>query len=362
MHTDDHTKLMTQALQLAALGRYTVSPNPMVGCLIVKNGQIIGQGYHQQAGGPHAEVYALREAGMNAKGATAYVTLEPCCHVGRTPPCTTALMAAGIRKVIVASNDPNPLVSGNGIKALQAAGIDVEVGLLQSEAKLLNEIFFHYMTHKRPFVIAKWAMSLDGKTITHTEDTRDISSNASQKAAHDIRRQVDAILIGAETAIRDNPELTARFAEKSAPASKQPLRIIVTTRGDLPHDLKLFDPASSANTLIATTADADPSWRQRMIDNQIDLVVLPKNKQGQVDLPSLLDTLGQRAITSLLVEGGMTIHQSFFNDHLVNKVHVYLAPVIIGSLPAKKHLANLNVSHHAEDLFLTANYKEPSHV
>lgn len=360
--TCEHSNFMSQALHLAKRGRYTVSPNPMVGCLIVKNGQILGQGYHQRAGGPHAEIYALKEAGKAAHGATAYVTLEPCCHFGKTPPCTSALIEAGISKVYVATQDPYTLVAGKGIQALQAAGIEVEIGLLRQEAQSLNEIFFHYITRQRPFVIAKWAMSLDGKTITHADDNRDISSPESQQTAHDIRQQVDAILIGAKTACYDNPQLTARFTTENTSVTKQPIRIVLTTHGNLPMDLKIFDPLMPAKTIIATTGDADKSWCQLMTNKNMEILILPKNERGQVDLPSLLDALGKREITSLLVEGGMTVHESFFNEHLVNKVQVYLAPVIIGSLPAKKPLKILNISHLARDIHLTADYEDTSYV
>jgi diaminohydroxyphosphoribosylaminopyrimidine deaminase/5-amino-6-(5-phosphoribosylamino)uracil reductase len=314
---------MSLALQFAEYGRLTVSPNPMVGCVIVKNNKIVGQGYHQAAGGPHAEIIALKEAQDKAQDATLYVTLEPCCHHGRTPPCTDALIAARIKKVIIACSDPNPHVSGKGIQLLRDAGIEVEVGLCEARAKKLNEIFFHYICHQRPFVIAKWAMSLDGQTITHRDDSRVISGEEAKISTHQTRQQVDAILVGAETARMDNPELTVRLNDVSA---KQPLRIILTTRGQLPLNLKLFEKNSDIN------------WREKLIEKNIDLLILEKNKLDQIDLRSLLTELGKRQISSLLVEGGMKTHQLFFQEKLVNKIHVYLAPTIIGSLKEKEKI------------------------
>jgi len=341
---------MKSALQLAESGRYTVSPNPMVGCIIMNNNEVVGQGYHQQAGGPHAEVIALQNAGTKAKGATAYVTLEPCCHYGRTPPCTNALIQAGIKKVYVASLDPNPLVAGKGLEQLKNAGIEVEFGLLEKVATQLNEIFFHYIQTRRPFVIAKWAMSLDGKTTTHAEDTRDISCAKSHEFSHQIRQQVDAILIGAKTAIQDNPLLTVRYPIEKANHLKQPIRIILSRSGNLPDHLKIFDSSLPAKTIIATT-------NKDIKTTNAEVLILPENSNSFVDLKCLLTALGERSITSLLVEGGMTVLHDFFQENLVNKVHVYLAPKIVGSLKQKQPLKNLSISTIDEDFFICADYK-----
>lgn len=354
-----HPDYMTLALKLAERGRFTVSPNPMVGCILVKNNRIIGEDYHHQAGGPHAEVLALEQAGNLAHGATAYVTLEPCCHHGKTPPCTEALIQAGIKKIYIACEDPNPLVAGKGMQALRQANIAVEVGLHATQAKRLNEIFFHYMQQQRPFVIAKWAMSLDGKTIAHPQDTRDISSNPSRHLSHLIRQQVDAILIGANTAIHDDPLLTVRLDQAQV---KQPLRIILSSRGNLPMHLKLFDQTMPAKTIIATTHAADKNWCEDMRKKNVDVLVLPANKNAQVDLPSLLTELGKRQISSLLVEGGMTVHANFFAENLVNKIQVHIAPVIIAALEKKKVLSQLNFSQLDCDFHIVADYQEITHV
>ncbi|VVC77036.1 Riboflavin biosynthesis protein RibD [Aquicella siphonis] len=353
-----HSEFMSLALRLAEKGRLTVSPNPMVGCVIVSQGQIVGQGFHQQAGGPHAEIMALQQAGSMAKGATAYVTLEPCCHHGKTPPCTTALIQAGIKQVYAACTDINPLISGAGAAQLRAAGIQVETGLMEKEALGLNEIFFHYMKHNRPFVIAKWAMSLDGKTITASGDSRDISSQASRQHSHQFRQQVDAILIGANTARQDNPFLTVRYSPETGLPVRHPLRIVLSGKGSLPLDLNLFDPRLPGKTLVATTPDADQHHIASLREQDVEVLVLPANSRHQVDLHSLMSELGRRQITSLLVEGGMTVHEHFFHENLVNKIHVYLAPAVIGSLKNKRFLDEFKVSTLDKDIFITSDYKE----
>ncbi len=338
---------MTLALQLAERGRFTVSPNPMVGCVIVKNNQIVGQGFHVSAGLTHAEINALENAGPAAQNANMYVTLEPCCHYGRTPPCVSAIINAGISKVYIACLDPNPKVAGQGIAALKAAGIEVHVGLCEDEAKKLNKIFFHYITHQRPYIIAKWAMSLDGKTITHPVDSRDISCPASRSRTHETRHAVDAILVGANTAIHDNPLLTVRTNEPSN--VKHPIRIVLSSHGKLPANLKMFAEDMPAKTIIATTDEYDTAT---IISNNVEFIRTKKNMQGKVDLAHLLDELGAREITSLLVEGGMTVHESFFNEDLINEYQVYIAPVIIGSMQNKKLLTNLQMQPIDRDYFL----------
>lgn len=362
METTSHLDYMKLALQLAEQGRFTTSPNPMVGCVIVKDGQIVGQGYHERAGSPHAEVHALQMAGEAAKGATVYVTLEPCCHFGRTPPCSQALIRAGVKKVYAASLDANPLVAGKGIAELKAHGIEVETGLAEAEALQLNEIFFHYITKRRPFVIAKWAMSLDGKTITNPEDSRQISCENSSSHTHGIRRAVDAILVGAKTVRNDNPQLTARSTVPSEIISKQPIRVILTSDGKLPTDLKIFSSELPGKTWIATTIPVDAAWQKQIEASGAEVLALPKNAAGQVSLPDLLNELGKRGITSILVEGGMTVHESFFKENLVDKIHVYLAPVFIGSLDKKAVIENLDMSPLGRDYYFSANLAENSDV
>ena len=227
----------------------------------------------------------------------------------------------------VACLDPNPLVAGKGIQALQMAGMTVEVGLHQMEAKQLNEQFFHYITHRTPFVIAKWAMSLDGKTTTHAHDDRKISNTSAHQHAHTLRQQVDAILVGAKTVRQDNPLLTVRYTNQQDVPIKQPLRVVLASRGQLPFDLNIFNPALPGKTWVVATNDIDPSWHLQAKEKNIDVFIAKKNKANQIDLAALLLELGKRNITSLLVEGGKQIHDSFFKENLVNKIHVYLAPL-----------------------------------
>jgi diaminohydroxyphosphoribosylaminopyrimidine deaminase/5-amino-6-(5-phosphoribosylamino)uracil reductase len=332
----------------------------VVGCVIVRENKILGQGFHVRAGSGHAEVNAILDAGGDTLGATAYVTLEPCSHFGRTPPCTQALIKAGIKKVYVACGDPNPLVAGRGVKELQAHGIEVEVGLAEDEAKRQNEIFFKYITKRRPFVIAKWAMSLDGKTITNPGDSRKISGEISHQHTHNTRQLVDAILVGANTAICDDPELTVRLNSQNI--TKQPLRVILTTRGNLPSHLKILNGTLPGKTLIATTEPAGAGWEKAIAANQVEVLILPKNSEGQVCLTSLLDELGKREITSLLVEGGMTVQQSFFKENLVDKIQVYLAPVFIGTLDKKIALENMEITTMGRDYHFSAACQEEENV
>ncbi|MDR3492289.1 MAG: bifunctional diaminohydroxyphosphoribosylaminopyrimidine deaminase/5-amino-6-(5-phosphoribosylamino)uracil reductase RibD [Gammaproteobacteria bacterium] len=338
---------MSLALQLAKRGEYSVSPNPMVGCVIVKNNNVIAEGWHQQAGGPHAEINALAAAGSESRGATAYVTLEPCCHYGKTPPCTLALIKAGIKKVIIACVDPNPIISGRGIAELIAAGIEVEVGLLEEDALTLNEIFCHYIRYNRPYVYAKWAMSLDGKTISHPSDTKQITNEKSQAYVHDIRHRVDAIIIGANTARVDNPQLTVRNTDKTI--FKQPLRIVISNSLNLSFDLAMFN---SPHSMIVTTKIPQMDFKNKCEDKGIIVLTTKQDKDGLVDLNELLNELGKRKITSVLLEGGMQTHQRFLNEDLVNKVQVFLAPVLIGSFSKKKRFINVALnSMGAETVF-----------
>lgn len=354
MHTETHHTFMQKALQLAERGRYSVSPNPMVGCVITNQNDIVGTGYHVRAGDAHAEVLALQEAGVRARGATVYVTLEPCCHHGRTPPCVNALIKAGVKKVYAACLDPNPLVSGQGVKQLRAAGIEVDVGLGGEQAAALNEIFFHFITHRKPFVIAKWAMSLDGKTITHPTDDRMISGTASHQTTHALRQQVDAVLISGKTAIADNPQLTVRELPAGHTVSKQPLRVILAGKQTLPLDLHVLNDTSIANTLVVVTEETDKEWLADLHKKPIKVMCVQAASSGRVHLPALLDALGRMQITSLLVEGGMTLLQHFFKENLINKMHVYVAPVIIGEQTKKQPLIDMQYQLLDSDLHITA--------
>lgn len=341
---------MQKALQLAEKGRYTVSPNPMVGCVIVKNNTIIGEGFHERAGEPHAEVHALEKAGKKACGADAYVTLEPCCHYGRTPPCTNALIQSGIKRVFIACQDPNPLVAGQGIKILNAAGIETFVGIKEKEAIELNKIFFHFMKYKRPFVIAKWAMSLDGKTITHPNDSRIISDAHCHSHTHETRQAVDAIVIGSKTAFLDNPQLTAR--ENNIHTAKQPWRIILCSQGNLPLDLNILSADLPGKTIIVVNTFTDKNWIEKIQKKGIETWILPSNTQNQISIKALLDELSKNNITSLLVEGGEKVRNSFFREKYVDETQVYISPVFIGDLEKKLSLQPLESYPLGSSLFI----------
>lgn len=344
---------MELALKLAERGRCTVSPNPMVGCVIVKNGMVIGQGYHQRAGEPHAEIYALKEAGEQAKGADVYVTLEPCCHYGRTPPCTKALIQAGVKRVFIACQDPNPLVATKGVQTLNEAGIETIVGIKKTEAIELNKIFFHFIKYRTPYVIAKWAMSLDGKTITHPKDDRIISDEACRLHAHHIRQTVDAIVIGSQTAINDNPQLTVRLANPI----RQPKRIILSAQGNLPLDLHLFSLDLPGKTIVVTTGNIDSAWREKLLTKNVEHWILPQEKHHQIDLPAFLEKCGQEELTSLLVEGGERVRNSFFQASLVQETQMYLAAVWIGTQEMKQPLFPLKAEPlGSSSLFITSRH------
>ncbi|MBM7855756.1 diaminohydroxyphosphoribosylaminopyrimidine deaminase/5-amino-6-(5-phosphoribosylamino)uracil reductase [Desulfohalotomaculum tongense] len=321
---------MKEALQLAAKAEGCTSPNPMVGAVVVKNGRIVGRGYHQRAGTPHAEVHALREAGEQAEGATIYVTLEPCCHYGRTPPCTEAIKKAGISRVVVAITDPNPLVAGRGLNILKEAGIEVTSGVLADEAGKLNEVFIKYITTNRPFVVLKAAVSLDGKIATATGESQWITGPESREYAHRLRHRYDGILVGINTVLSDNPSLTARLPEGGG---RDPVRIVLDSKCRTPLDAKIINQSSKAKTIIATTEAADREKIEALKQAGAEVIVLP-GSSGRVDIEELLKELGRREITSLLVEGGGGVHGSFLTAKMVDKVYWFIAPMLIGGAEA----------------------------
>jgi diaminohydroxyphosphoribosylaminopyrimidine deaminase/5-amino-6-(5-phosphoribosylamino)uracil reductase len=304
----------------------------MVGAVIVRDGEIVGEGYHQRAGTPHAEIHALRAAGERARGATMYVTLEPCCFHGRTPPCTEALITAGIAEVHIAMLDPNPRVAGRGRAALEAAGIRTVVGEEEAAARALNAAFVTWITTGRPLVIAKFAMSLDGKIATPTGESQWITGPQARRRVHETRDIVDAILVGADTVLADNPQLTTRLDGRSD--VHHPLRVILDSRGRVPLEAQVFDPALPGRTVVATTAAMPDATRRALEERDVQVLSLPADEAGRVALPALLDTLGRMEITSLLVEGGATVLGSFFDAGLVDQVMAFVAPRIIGGAAA----------------------------
>ncbi len=322
---------MRLALELAKKAEGFTSPNPLVGAVLVKDGEIVGTGYHARAGLPHAEIMALREAGEKAQGATLYVNLEPCCHRGRTGPCTEAVITAKIRKVVVAMADPNPLVAGKGIARLRQAGVEVAVGVLEAEAKRLNEVFSKYITTGLPFVVLKTAMSLDGKIATRRGESRWITSEQARIFGHRLRHRYDAILAGVGTVLADNPSLTARLPEGGG---RDPVRVVLDSSARTPPGAKIINRASPAPTLIAVTPKAPAERVAALKEAGAEVLVLPPDEKGRVNLPLLMKELAGREITSVLIEGGAEVHASALNAGIVDKVAWLIAPRIIGGKEA----------------------------
>jgi diaminohydroxyphosphoribosylaminopyrimidine deaminase/5-amino-6-(5-phosphoribosylamino)uracil reductase len=348
---------MQQALTIAKRGKYTVSPNPMVGCLIVNNGRIIGEGHHQLVGEAHAEVYALQQAGNLSKGATAYITLEPCCHVGRTPPCTEALIKAGISKVVIAILDPNPKVTGNGVQKLKDANIDVNVGILEIEARKLNKIFFHYQKNNQPFVFAKWAMALDGKMAVNGDDSPKLTSTTANKNTHQLRNLCDAILVGKNTLIIDNPRLDTRL---DIPKALYPIRFVLFSKLDFIDESWQVLDQSIATTIFVCTNISNTAKKTRA-KHEIEYWLLPIAK-NHICLDSLLNAMGNTGITSLLVEGGMKTLKNFIDDELVNEFHSYISPFVIANSNPKKKLKFKKATSLGKDILINASFKEQENV
>ena len=339
---------MRVALRLAGRGAGNTSPNPMVGAVVVKRGQVVGQGYHQSAGTPHAEIHALRSAGEQAQDATIYVTLEPCNHQGRTPPCTEAIVRSGVNRVVMGCSDPNPRVSGGGADYLRSKGISVEVGVLEERCFKLNEPFIKHITTGLPLVIAKVAASLDGKIASHLGDSRWISNERSRRFVHRLRHAVDGILVGVGTVIADNPRLTTRLPGKKG---KNPLRIVLDTHLRTPPDCLVAAQNNEASTLIATGPEPYKKRKAVLEGQGVEVLPLPL-KRGRVSLPALLKHLGKCDITSLLVEGGAEVHGGFFYDNLVDKVYLFFAPKIIGGSSGVPMVGGIGAASVAEALSL----------
>jgi diaminohydroxyphosphoribosylaminopyrimidine deaminase/5-amino-6-(5-phosphoribosylamino)uracil reductase len=335
---------MARALELAARGKGAVEPNPMVGCILARGAEIIGQGWHRRYGGPHAEVEALAVAGARAKGATLYVTLEPCCHHGKTPPCTDAVLAAGIRRVVVASLDPFPAVAGKGISLLQQAGVEVEVGLLADEAQRLNAPYRKLIATDRPWVIANWAMTLDGKIASRTGDSRWISSAESRAVVHDLRGRVDAILVGRRTAEVDDPLLTARPA-----GLRTATRIVVDSQGVLASSSQLVQTARTTPLVVAVSQQAEPANRTRLESAGCEVLVCHGATHAE-RLDALLVELGRRRMTNVLVEGGGEVLGTLLDMRAIDEIHLFVAPKLIGGQQALSPVGGLGLARIADSL------------
>lgn len=333
-HQDHH--YMSLALRLAARGRGTASPNPMVGALVVKQGKIIGQGFHLRPGLPHAEVLALRQAGSRAQGATLYVTLEPCCHLRkRTPPCVPDVIRSGVSRVVIAMTDPNPLVKGKGAATLRRAGLAVTTGVARPEAEELNRAYVHWMKTKRPYVTLKAGMTLDGKIAAASGESKWITGKQSREEVHRLRSEVDAVLVGVGTVLADDPALTARTGPHLRKlASRQPLRVVVDSSLRIPLGARILSQQKQAKTLVATTDSADTSRKRGLMKRGAELLTLP-SLRGKVSLPALMRELGQRGVTALLLEGGSEIHAAMLKANLVQHVRLYVAPALLGGADAK---------------------------
>jgi diaminohydroxyphosphoribosylaminopyrimidine deaminase/5-amino-6-(5-phosphoribosylamino)uracil reductase len=325
MATDEF--FMKRAITLARRGASRVSPNPLVGAVVVREGKIIGEGYHRACGSAHAEIEAIRQVGgLLPPGATLYVNLEPCCHHGRTPPCVEAIVAAGPARVVVGVLDPNPRVAGKGIARLERKGIATSVGVLEEECRRLNEVFFHWMETGRPLVTLKFAQTLDGRIATATGDSRWISNLAARRFAHRLRAANDAIAVGVGTIRQDDPELTTRLVK-----GRNPLRVILDSRLSLPETARVLTSSREAATLIVTTDQADPEKRERLEARGITIETVSARPGGEVDLAAMLTCLGKREVSSLLVEGGAGLLTSFISQSLADRLILVLAPKIVGS-------------------------------
>ncbi len=343
-------RFMDRALALAVRGIGCVEPNPPVGCVIVRDGEIVGEGFHERFGAPHAEVNALLAAAQRAAGATAYVTLEPCCHHGKTPPCTQALIAAGVKRVVAAVQDPFPQVSGQGIAELKAAGIACDVGVRAAEANWLLAPYRKLITTGRPWVIAKWAMTLDGKLATRAGDSQWISSEASRGVVHQLRGRVDAIMVGSGTARADNPLLTARPADPSE-VKRIATRVVLDSAASLSLDSRLVQTARDIPLLVAAANDAPADAAQRLADSGAELFRCSGDTHA-ARLESLLQELGRRRMTNVLVEGGSKLLGTLFDMRAIDEVHVFIAPKLAGGARATSPISGIGIERMASTLRL----------
>ncbi len=336
-HADQDHRFMAMAIKLAERGRGLVEPNPMVGCVLAREGQVAGEGWHRQFGGPHAEIAALAAAGNAAHGAEAFVSLEPCNYQGKTGPCTRALIEAGVARVVVGCQDPNPQVAGQGIAELRAAGIHVDEGVLAEQAAEVIAPFAKFITHGKPWVIAKWAMTWDGKLASRTGSSRWISGEASRAAVHKLRGQVDAVLVGRGTVENDDPLLTAR-----PPGPRIATRVVLDTSASLSPTSKLAQSAKEIPVVVAAGESVSGSHKSRLESLGVEVLMLP-GKSLADRMEALLDELGRRQMTNLLVEGGAHVLGTLFDMHAIDEVHVYLAAKLLGGKEAPSPIGGIGI-------------------
>ncbi|WP_243291574.1 bifunctional diaminohydroxyphosphoribosylaminopyrimidine deaminase/5-amino-6-(5-phosphoribosylamino)uracil reductase RibD [Bacillus sp. FJAT-47783] len=339
-----HDFYMQLALENARAMKGQTDPNPLVGAVLVNDNRIVGIGAHLKAGEPHAEIHALKMAGDKAKGSTAYVTLEPCSHFGRTGPCAVALVQAGVKKVVIATLDPNPMVSGRGVKILEEAGINVTVGVCEEEAKKMNEVFNKYIINKIPFVTMKAGSTLDGKIATVTSDSKWITSEQSRSDVHQLRHEHQAILVGANTVIKDNPHLTARI-----PNGRNPLRVVMDSTLRIPIESHVVTD-EQAETWVFTSKSYDPSKKEELEKQGVKVFIT--NEEKRVKPLDVLKILGEHSISSLFIEGGGEIHASFLAGGFVDKVVLYIAPKLVGGKGAPSFLGGEGVLKMADAIEL----------
>jgi len=332
LRTDQDYKYMQLAYNLAQKGCGGVNPNPLVGALIVKDDRIIGEGYHEIFGGPHAEVNAFRSAKESVEGATMYVTLEPCSHYGKTPPCAQAIVDNKIARVVIGMLDPNPLVSGRGVKLLEEHGIEVESDFLSAELAQMNRVFLKFIQSKKPFVIMKTAMTLDGKIASRTGDSRWVSNEQSRANVHELRNELMGIMVGVDTVIADNPILTTRLTGNKK--GRNPIRIVVDSQARIPLDSKMLNTTNEAKTIVAVTSAANQN-KVDQINSSGNEVLVVAEKDGRVDLNQLMQLLGEKGIGGILLEGGATLNYAALESQIIDEVHAYIAPKIIGGNDAK---------------------------
>lgn len=358
-------KYMQLAIDLAKNGKGKVNPNPLVGAVIVKNRKVIGQGYHKKYGGNHAEIEAINNSTESVEGATIYVTLEPCYHYGKTPPCVDKLISSKISRVVIGSLDPNPLVSGKSIDKLKQVGIEVNVGVLEEECFRLNEVFMKYIKTKKPYVVLKSAISLDGKIATKTGESKWITGEISRLKVHELRNELSAIMIGINTVLQDDPSLTCNINN-----GRNPIRIIVDSNLRIPLDSKILKNSHNYKTIIATTKDADLK-KKKLIEELGAEVLIIKSLNNKVDLNDLMIKLGELKIDGILLEGGGELSFSALKAEIVDKVMIFIAPKIIGGRNSKTSIEgeginllsesykiyNLKTENLGEDILLTGYIK-----